>query len=270
MSTIDPAAVIARLREVAETIILPRYNKLDDADVRAKSNPHDLVTIADEEGEQRLAVTLPQLLPGSILIGEESVAKNADLLKHLAGEDWVWIVDPVDGTLNFVNGSPVFCTMVALVHKGETAWGFIHDPLQNKTLWAERGAGAFITAGGDAPDRLTMTKPGSDDLNTLNAALYDKDLAPIKGKFGRISRSGCAGHDYWAASEGRLHIVSFRKLMPWDHAPGLLIHTEAGGFNSLLNGTPYSAAKVGMAGGVLAAPSGNIWARVVAERQAMD
>jgi len=266
MRAVDPAAVIAALREVAETIILPRFNKLGDDQVRAKTGKHDLVTVADEEGEQRLKITLPKLLPGAVLIGEESVSKDASLLAHLAGEDWVWIVDPVDGTLNFVNGSPTFCTMVALVHRGETVWGFIHDPLQNKTLWAERGAGAFITSNTQAPVRLHMPAPPSNEAAALIAALYDKDLGPIKGKFGRIVRSGCAGHDYWAASEGRLHIVSFRKLMPWDHAPGVLIHAEAGGVGLMLNGAAYRAGGTGQTG-ILCAPNQEIWNRVVALRQ---
>lgn len=84
MRDIDPVAVIGALREVAETIILRRFNKLADLDVRTKTGKHDLVTVADEEGELRLAITLPALLPGSRLIGEESVSKNPALLNELA------------------------------------------------------------------------------------------------------------------------------------------------------------------------------------------
>jgi fructose-1,6-bisphosphatase/inositol monophosphatase family enzyme len=267
MRNIDPVAVIGALREVAETIILPRFNKLDSADVRTKTGKHDLVTVADEEGELRLAVTLPALLPGSRLIGEESVAKKPALLDELASEDWVWIVDPVDGTLNFVNGSPVFCTMVALTRRGETVWGFIHDPLNNATLWAESGAGAFVTHGTAEGLRKHLPQPASNEPASLTAALYDKDLAHIKGKFARISRSGCAGHDYWAATEGGLHIVSFRKLMPWDHAPGVLIHREAGGVGRLLSGADYHAGRSASQTGILCAPNADIWNRVVALRQ---
>jgi len=267
MISLDPIAVIAAMREVAETIILPRFQSLQAGDVRAKTHAQDLVTVADEEGEERLAVTLPSLLHGSRLIGEESVAKRPELLDHLVGEDWVWIVDPVDGTVNFVNGSPVFCTMAALAHKGETVWGFIHDPLRNETLWAERGAGAFLTVGTGAHERLFVPKlDEASDLSVLSAAIYDKDMAPIKGKFARVSRSGCAGQDYWAATQGRLHVVSFRRLMPWDHAPGVLIHGQAGGFNRMLNGAAYSAA-MRAATGILCAPNQEIWNRIVAVRQ---
>ncbi|MDX2144218.1 MAG: inositol monophosphatase [Rhodospirillaceae bacterium] len=266
MIAVDPAAVIGALREVAETIILPRFKTLADHEVRAKTGKHDLVTVADEEGEHRLGVTLPALLPGSKLIGEESVSKKPALIEQLAGEDWVWIVDPVDGTLNFVNGSPVFCTMVALTRRGETVWGFIHDCLGNRTLWAEAGAGAFVTDGAGTAQRRHMPMPPSEELSTLTAALYDKDLAPLKGKFGRITRIGCAGLDYWAAVDGRAHVVSFRNLKPWDHAPGLLIHAEAGGYHRLLNGEAYFADRPGQTN-VLCTPTREIWNRIVAARE---
>jgi fructose-1,6-bisphosphatase/inositol monophosphatase family enzyme len=268
MQTIDPAAVRACLQEVAEKIILPRFNRLADGDIRSKGGKNDLVTIADEEGEQRLAITLPALLPGSRLIGEESVAKNPALLDELAGEDWVWIVDPVDGTLNFVNGSETFCTMVALVRRGETVFGFIHDGLRNATLWAESGAGAYVTTTqGDM--RRHLPQPGSNDTKALTAAIYDKDLVPIKGKFARVTRSGCAGHDYWNAVEGQIHVVSFRRLMPWDHAPGVLIHAEAGGFGRMLSGVPYRAGRMGQVG-ILCAPNETIWQRIVDLRVIAD
>lgn len=265
MKTINPIEVIGCLREVAETLIVPRFTKLGQSDVRSKGGKNDLVTIADEESEQWLAVTLPKLLPGSRLIGEESVAKSPSLLEGLADEEWVWIVDPVDGTMNFVNNSEIFCTMVALVRRGETVWGFIHDPLHEVTLWAEHGAGAFLHNRG-TDTRRHLPRPHSPYPNDLIATLYDKDLAPIKGKFRRIVRSGCAGHDYWSAVEGRIHIVSFRRLMPWDHAPGILIHQEAGGFGRMLSGAAYSAGRTGQVG-VLCAPDEEIWHRVQALRQ---
>lgn len=265
MREIDPVAVIGALREVGETIILPRYNKLQDHEVRTKTNAQDVVTVADEESEHRLAVTLPALLPGSKLIGEESVAKKPALLEELAGEDWVWVVDPVDGTLNFVHGRPVFCTMAALMRRGETAWGFIHDPLSNRTLYAQRGAGAFMAEGG-ALQRRHVLQPESADLSRLAIALYDKDLAPLKGKFARVSRSGCAGHDYWSMVEGRLDVASFRRLMPWDHAPGVLIHAEAGGYHRMLSGAAYQPGQPGQMG-ILSTPNSEIWDRIIAVRQ---
>jgi fructose-1,6-bisphosphatase/inositol monophosphatase family enzyme len=104
-------------------------------------------------------------------------------------------------------------------------------------------------------------------LNLLTAALYDKELAPLKGKFARVTRLGCAGKDYWAAVEGAAHVVSFRNLKAWDHAPGLLIHAEAGGYARLLNGEAYAADRLGQTS-VLCTPTREIWQRVLAARQA--
>jgi fructose-1,6-bisphosphatase/inositol monophosphatase family enzyme len=103
----------------------------------------------------------------------------------------------------------------------------------------------------------------------LTAAIYDKDLVSIKGKFARVTRSGCAGHDYWNAVEGQIHVVSFRRLMPWDHAPGVLIHEEAGGFGRMLSGVPYRAGRMGQVG-ILCAPNETTWQRIVDLRVRAD
>ncbi|MDX2222572.1 MAG: inositol monophosphatase [Rhodospirillaceae bacterium] len=259
----DPTQVIAALREAAARFIVPRYKKLADEDVRTKGGANNLVTIADEESERFLEQVLPGLIPGSRVIGEEAAAKSDAVLDALATEDWVWIVDPVDGTANFVNGRDLFCCMVALVRRGETAFGWIYDPLGVKTLWAEHGAGAFITRdGGDEARRQHMPPPPSDRLNDMVAALYNKELSALKGKFARIQWSGCAGHDYWAATEGRLDVYAFRNLKPWDHAPGALIHTEAGGYTRLLSGERYNPAAQGQSG-ILGAPNADIWTHIV-------
>src|SRR5258708_7396511 len=112
--------VIAAMREVAETIILPRFNQLAAHDIRSKTHPADLVTIADEESERALEKRLGDLLPGSLLVGEEAVAADPKILERIHTDDPIWIIDPIDGTANFVNGVARFAVMIALAHKGET------------------------------------------------------------------------------------------------------------------------------------------------------
>ena len=104
------------LREVAAEAVMPRFRKLAESDVRVKS-PGEEVTIADEEAERLLNLRLPALLPGSRVIGEEAVSAQPELLQGL-GEGTVFVVDPVDGTANFVKGSPCFSMMVALLREG--------------------------------------------------------------------------------------------------------------------------------------------------------
>lgn len=251
------AATIAAMREVAEAHILPRYRKLAEGDVRAKTHPGDLVTIADLESEHALTRILSGLLLGSRVIGEEASSADAAVLNHLADADPVWIIDPIDGTANFVDGIACFAVMVALVRRGETLMGWIHDPVANRTLWAEKGAGAWLEVAG-LPRAPVHVPPAGDILAHMTAALYNRDMAKLKGKFARNVYLGSAAHDYWSLIDGRIQVLSFRRLRPWDHAAGVLIHAEAGGYNRLLSGEAYSSAlpeKIG----ILCTPTRKIW-----------
>jgi fructose-1,6-bisphosphatase/inositol monophosphatase family enzyme len=258
--------VTAAMREVAETIILPRFNQLAKGDVRSKTHPADLVTIADEESERALGPILRGLLPNSLVIGEEAASADPKVLEHLLSEEFVWIIDPIDGTANFVNGKAAFAVMIALVHSGETIMGWIHEPLENRTLTAERGAGTWRTSPslptGPAKARLTVEAPGTQ-LSEMTAGIYSRDLAHIKGKFGHIVRIGSAAHDYWALVENRMQVLCYRRLKPWDHAAGILMHSEAGGYNRLFSGERYSAARANQIG-LLCTPTEGIWRAVVA------
>ncbi len=257
------AATIAAMREVAETHILPRYKKLAESDVRSKTHPGDLVTIADEESERALTHTLSGLLPGSRVVGEEAASANTDVLNHLASDDPVWIIDPIDGTANFVNGVARFAVMVALVRQGETLMGWIHDPVANRTLWAEKGAGAWLEETGQSRASVHLSPLPGEALADLTAALYNRELVKLKGKFARNIRLGSAAHDYWSLTDGRLHVLSYRRMKPWDHAAGALIHREAGGYNLLLSGKAYAPAVKDQTG-ILCAPSQRIWEAVAA------
>lgn len=256
------AATIAAMRAAADAYILPRYQKLTDGDVRSKSHPDDLVTIADIECEQALARILPLVLPGSCVVGEEAASTDAAVLDQLAGDAPVWVVDPIDGTTNFVDGIARFATIIALVQEGETLMGWIHDPVARQTLWAGKGAGAWIEASdGDGPRRLRLPTLAGEDFANMTAALYHRQMDGLKGRFARVVRLGSAAHDYWWLADGRMQVLSVGRLKPWDHAAGLLIHTEAGGYSRLLTGKAYSPAEPDQTG-ILCAPSQVIWDRL--------
>ncbi|MBM3573671.1 MAG: inositol monophosphatase, partial [Alphaproteobacteria bacterium] len=89
-------------------------------DIKEKTGPKDLVTIADVEAERRLGPVLTDLLPGSVVIGEEAASADPTVLNRLAGEAPVWLIDSVDGTLNFSEGDPRFCVMVPLARRVAT------------------------------------------------------------------------------------------------------------------------------------------------------
>jgi fructose-1,6-bisphosphatase/inositol monophosphatase family enzyme len=253
--------VIEALRVVGETIVLPRFNRLAEGDVRAKAHAGDLVTIADEESEAELGSVFRRLIPDSVIVGEEGVHRDKAVLDFLGGPAPVWIIDPVDGTKNFVGGVGRFAMIVALARGKETVMAWIHDPLAGETLAAERGAGTWRFKLGRGGERLRIP-PSSPELSQMITAHHHRAYGPHLGKFHRNVHLGSAAHDYWAAVDGRVQIITYRRLRPWDHAAGVLIHKEAGGYNGLLNGEPYRP--VAESEGLVCAPTADAWARVAA------
>ena len=254
--------VVEILRDVAAVVIIPRFNRLAEGDVRAKTHAGDLVTIADEEAEQLLAEKLAPLVPRSRVVGEEAVSKDARVLELLAGDEPTWLLDPIDGTVNFVNGVARFAMMIALIRGGETVMGWIHEPLAGTTLLAEQGAGAWHMGPDTAPTsrRIPEVTPA---LSDMTVALHHRAFGPHLGQFGRNLRLGSAAHDYWALVEDRIQVLAYRRLKPWDHAAGILIHDEAGGYARLLNGEPYRPAG-GPQEGLLCAPTAELWENIAA------
>lgn len=264
MTSVDLDRLAASLTTVAETEIMPRWRNLAAGDIREKSGPTDLVTVADEAAERMLADLLPDLLPGSILIGEESVEKDRSLLAAIDGDAPVWIVDPVDGTKNFAEGKERFAVMAALTHRGETIAAAIHQPVENRTAVAAKGEGAWMIQDG-ARTRLTVAAPAGIDAmegsfnfrffpETVRAGIRERANALLGD---RHYRRGCAGYDYIQLALGIWHFAVYWKNMPWDHAPGLLIHAEAGGVAARLDGRAYRATELN--GGILAAPDQAGW-----------
>lgn len=245
------------LREVAAEVVIPRFRKLAESEVRVKS-PGEEVTIADEEAERLLNVRLPALLPGSRVIGEEAVSAQPELLKGL-GEGTVFVVDPVDGTANFVKGSPCFSMMVALLREGESVASWMFSPATEMLHVAERGSGAWINGeparAGQPPQWnalrggvLTRFLPAEI---TARVQANGRDLAVI------LPGMHCAGEEYPAIVRGEQHFVMFWRGLPWDHAPGTLFLEEAGGRAARFDGRPYKPAEQGF--GILAAQSPELW-----------
>ena len=245
----DMARVDAAIREVAAAEILPRFRNLAAADMREKQ-PGQLVTIADTEAERRLTPMLMALLPGSVVVGEEGVADDATRLGWVASEPSVWLVDPVDGTQNFAESKPVFATMVALLRQGRAVASWIYDPVSGRMAMAEQGSGAFLDGG-----RLAVAAAVPPDQ--MRARLSGKAAKRLHGKVGAIFNLRCAGHEYLTLARGDAHVGLYRRLYPWDHAPGDLLFREAGGFAARLDGSAYDPAEIDAS--LLLAPDRASW-----------
>jgi len=251
--------ISAIIREVAETEILPRFNRLTAGDIEQKAGPNDLVTTADIEAEAVLTRRLMDLLPGSTVVGEEAVAKDPTVIARLDSDAPVWIIDPVDGTWNFTQGKSDFTVIVAMVDGGQARIGWIHDPIGNATVTAEEGAGAW-----EDGERLLVAKPAK--LAAMTAALYigarrtpelHARVKSLKQDLGPRSYLSCAGAEYLALARGSTHYAVFTRLLPWDHAAGNLIHNEAGGYARMMDNQPYRLRPID--GNLLLAPDERAW-----------
>jgi fructose-1,6-bisphosphatase/inositol monophosphatase family enzyme len=264
VTAIDPDRVAALIREAARNEIMPRFEKLAAHEVREKARG-ELVTIADEAVEAWLEPRFIDLLPGSRVLGEEAAAENPSIIAELAdSNDPIWMIDPVDGTSNFVAGRPIFAVMVALVRHGEILGGWIYDPVRDRMAVAEHGGGARIdgecvrVATPPAEDRAFrgVILGGNYGLPAINERLKQRRERVDAQKSRR-----CAGAEYLSLAAGEMHFAVFTRLMPWDHAPGVIIHREAGGYGGHMDGSRYVPGRL-EAGALLMAPDKESWERL--------
>lgn len=241
---LDVDAVTRIIERTAAEEVMPRFRALADHEVREKA-PGDLVTVADEAAERRLSHELCALHPGTLVLGEEAAAADPGALELVRGAEPLWIVDPIDGTGNFAAGRPIFAVMVALVHGGRTLAAWINQPIAGRTAVAEVGAGAWI--GGRrlrvAPTAAPAEMRGSLHADTFATKAVARQVARRRERVGAIKSLRCAGVEYLRMAAGETHFSLFTKLMPWDHAPGVLIHGEAGGTARTLDGVAYGPAR---------------------------
>ena len=227
----DTDAVLQLLKDVAEEVINPRFRTLVKAEISEK-NPGDLVTVADREAEVRITDALLRAHPDALVLGEEATAADPALLGRFRDAEHSFTVDPVDGTRNFVHGSPDHAMMVAELRGGEVVRSWIWQPQHEAAYVAERGAGAW-----------------RNDVRVHRPAVGD-GLLGVTSRRGWIGRAlgtlrtlelswRCCGVDYPAVVDGRADYALYKKTKPWDHAPGSLLVTEAGGWVGTFRGGPY-------------------------------
>lgn len=235
------ATVDAIIREVAADEIMPRFRELAAHEISEKK-PGDIVTTADTEAEARLTAALGALVPGSAVVGEEAAEDDPGILRALGGEAPVWIVDPLDGTRNFAEGRPCFAVIVAYCRGGETVAGWIHDPVAGVTMWTAAGEGAWMAEKRlSAAPAVSIAEMRGSLGHKFRKRLEDRGKSRPAIVPASMTRLGCVGREYMDLAQGRLHFAQYaQRLKPWDHAAGVLLHREAGGFNGLTEGRgPY-------------------------------
>ena len=140
LSDVEAEAFVALVRRVGRDIVMPRFRNLDAAEIEAKADASDLVTVADREAELALAEGARAILPGCAVVGEEAVSENPDLLDAIGTAEACVVIDPVDDTFNFARGIAVFGIILAVLRHGQTVMGLLYDPVMDDWAIARRCA----------------------------------------------------------------------------------------------------------------------------------
>ena len=234
------------LKAASDEFILPKFGKLQSADIDIKTGPLDLVTVADKNVELWLSPRLQDLLPGHC-IGEEAVAEKPELRRYV-DDGYAWSIDPIDGTNNFVNGLVDFCSMVALLWNGVPLQCWIWLPVQQTLYYAAAGAGAYCYSDSSTTP-LHISQPSVDPLVMRGSGNTKGLKEPYKSLVLKRMRTiagrhyiGSAGVLATRIAEGEEDFLMHGQSTPWDHAPVDLLCREAGGHAAMVLGAkPYNA-----------------------------
>jgi myo-inositol-1(or 4)-monophosphatase len=265
--------VARRCAEEGGRLALERFRKPQEVSVKGRGN---LVTATDIDIERLVHSVLAREFPRQAVLSEEASSAEPRA-SSLEASGWTWVVDPLDGTRNYVSGIPCFCVNVALCHRGEPVVAVTHDPVHGETFWAEKGGGAHLSSlpaclpdrragqtggqasGSDQPCRVS-DKPslqasvlgfdmGYNDQRAAHMLALLRDLWPGMQSV-RIPGSAALGLAYAAC--GRYDLFVHHYLFPWDLAAGILLVREAGGVITDRDGSPIHIESEGVVAGAAA------------------
>lgn len=236
----DFSCIPGILREAAK-IMLSAENI--DRSIRAKSGEQNFVTDYDVRTENYLREAFTKTLPEADMLGEES----ADTHRAKIAEGLTLIVDPIDGTTNFIHGCRYSAISVGVCDRGEMVYGVVYDPYKDELFRAERSKGAVVEDKGVVLPIHVSDRGLSDSLAYFGTAPYYRDtlgkptfrlLEKLFHKTRDIRRSGSAALDLTSIACGRGDIFFEYLLSSWDYAAGSLLLTEAGGRITQMDGSP--------------------------------
>lgn len=217
----------------AGSIITRASYDIDKLTIHRKQQ-NDFVSEVDHAAEAAIISTLKEAYPDHGFLGEESGYKDKDA-------EYLWVIDPLDGTTNFLHGNPQYCVSIGLLHKGVLAQGVVFDPNRNELFTATKGVGAYLN---DRRIRVSKCDKMEDSLigtgfpfrEVINVDDYLRMLKNVMKVSSGVRRPGAAALDLAWVAAGRCDGFFEVGLSPWDMAAGALLVREAGGLVSDLDG----------------------------------
>jgi myo-inositol-1(or 4)-monophosphatase len=232
--------VMIRAAFAAAKALKRDFGEVENLQVSEKG-PGDFVSHADVKAERTLRAELARTRPDYGFLGEEGGETEGDGRNR-------WIVDPIDGTTNFLHGVPHFAISIGLEREGEIVAGVIYQPISDELFWAEKGNGAFVDTP-NARSRRLRVSGRKDPARALiatgipnigkNDPGYHSKLAVVGARTAGIRRWGAASLDLAFVAAGRFDAFFEFGLQPWDVAAGILLVREAGGVVCDIAGKPY-------------------------------
>jgi len=210
--------IMIKAAEKASKSIIRDFGEVEKLQV-SKKGPYDFVTKTDKQVEKILVEELSKIKKNYSFITEETgTINNKD-------KDNIWIIDPIDGTTNFLHGIPHFAISIALQCKNEILSGLIFDPIKDEMFYAEKNKGAFLNN-----QRLRVSKK-----NSLDECLFASNYEGVKFSNLNMRYTGCAALDLAYVASGRLDGFFHNSINLWDVAAGAIMVKEAGGIVNDLN-----------------------------------
>ena len=204
--------IMIKAAEKASKSVIRDFGEIEKLQV-SKKGPRDFVTKTDKHVEKILIEELSKTKKNYSFLSEEvGSIENKD-------KDNIWIIDPIDGTTNFLHGIPHFAICIALESKKEIISGLIYDPIKDEMFYAEKNKGAYLNN-----QRLRVS-----NKNQLDECLFSSNHEGVKFSNLNMRYSGCAALDLAYVASGRLDGFFHNKINIWDVAAGALLVEEAGG-----------------------------------------
>lgn len=264
--------VTALMIKAGRDIIMPLFNNLSPDDVATKSSDSDYVTVADRDAEfwliPRLEALLNDKVDNLLVVGEETISDNPKLEKKIS-KSLAFVIDPIDGTRNFVNGSPHFCSMISLIDKGEPLIAWIYRPVDGDVLVAVAEEGVYHMLL-DEGHEMTEWEPvsrsfprhglsdmiGTGGIKGLSGTMRDE----VRGQLRALAHRrliGSAGCEAALIALGEHDFLMHSKTTAWDHTPVDLMAREVGAVSlALPSGALFSPS---CDDAILIAPDDDSW-----------
>lgn len=236
----NPSTVImCRAALKASKRLLRDFGEVDKLQV-SKKGTRDFVSNADIAAERTIREVLEEARPNFGFLMEESGAIPSKGLDH----DYRWIIDPLDGTMNFIHGVPYFCISIGLEKAGEIIAGVVYDPIRDELFCAEKGYGAYVN------DQRLRVSGRSDAVDALfgysystrgdyTSEMFKQLISSLENSTAASRRLGASALDLCYVAAGRLDAYIASGLAPWDMSAGSLMVKEAGGIITTLNGKTF-------------------------------